>query len=369
MMMGFWHTGYFEHHEPSGFETTFQPHPTIYNCPHCGYTTKVVEELRRHRFEAHPYNRPLLFIRDAELGNAPFRVSKRLLPADIKSDRCARATINGKPVPIIELGSILSKINRDTVTIELEGDRVSAVFKICFEIAEENDLAAVEKNFYEVARGRRLDRRAIEHFIHSSKPYGTAIGYCDGICDYFYGVLAKERSLESALPYQAYREKFNRAADRLKDFDRPLANILGALIAFHFNHFNEARTLAATSRVGIAASRFCNWLSQSIDEVEYQIDIKHSNFENLVTDIDTERFIRWSVLESKELLLHKDEIVFWLKKEISDFDKAKGCILLSELALELGDSALATHYAREFRNSPTMGAWAEHIIAASKKIG
>jgi hypothetical protein len=369
MWMGFWHTGYFEHHEPSGFDTPFHPQPTIYQCPHCDFTSSIVEDLRRHRFEEHPYNRPILIIRDVELGNTPFRITKRLAPEDINVARCKRASINGESVAITELGRNLSKINGDTVTIELEGDRVSAVFKIRFELAEEDDLAAVEKYFFEVARGRRLDMRAIEHFIHVSKPYGTAIGYCDGICEYFYGVLAKERSPDSSIPYQAYREKFNRSADRLKDFDRPLANTLGALVAFHFNQFDDAKLLAGLSRVGVAAQRFNTWLSLSSNDSAYQYDMQNTSLEKLVTDIDSERFIQWSVMDSEELSQHKEEIVFCLKQEIPDFDKAKAHILLSQLAIDLDDSESALRYAREYRNSPTMGEWAEHIIEACKTIG
>ena len=367
--MGFWHTGYMDFHEPSGFDSVYTPQPIVYRCPHCNYTSLIIEDLRRHRFETHPYNRPILYVKGTELGSTPFRITSCLSPSDINVDRCTYSVVNGTSIPISELGNMLSKINRDTVTVKLEEGSVSAVFKLRFEIADEEDLAAVDRKFLEVARGRRLDMRAIEQFINASKSYNTAIGYCDGICEYFYGVLAKECAPDSTLPYEAYREKFNRAADELKDFDRPLARIIGALIAFHFNHFAEAITFAGTSRLGIAATRFKNWLAEDINQDKTRSENIDSSLEGLVTDIDSERFIRWGVSSSEELLLHKKEIESFLHKEISDFDRAKAYILLGQLALELRDIEEALRYAREYRNSPTMGVWAEHIIEASKKIG
>ncbi|MGZ0080047.1 hypothetical protein [Methylomonas sp. YC3] len=367
--MGFWHTGYIEHHEFSGFESPFHPQPIVYQCQHCNFSTTIFEDFRRHRFEAHPYTRPSLFIGNTELGSTTFRITSPLSADEIKVDHCIRAAINGQPVSIENLGATLSTIHNDTISIDLENNKVKATFKIHFEIADENDLVQVEKIFYEVARGRRLDMRAIEHFIHASKPFRTAMGYCDGICEYFFGVLAKEDSPESSLPYDAYRKKFNRAVDQLKNFDRPLANVLIALISFHFNHFNEAQTKAGLSRVGLAASRYFNWLSLTNTTNKTDFDQSYTTLEQLVTDFDSEQIIRWSIMDSKQLLQHKDEIVFFLKGNLPEFDKTKGHILLSELALEIGDAESAVYYARDYRNSPTIGGWAENIIERSKNIG
>ncbi len=368
--MGFWHTGVMDHISlPSEFHWEYDSRPIIYHCSHCNYNSLIIEDLRQHRFETHPYNRPILYIKGKELGSTPFKITSCLSPSDINIENCTHSSVNGRSLPISELGNTLSKIHLDTVTVELEGLNVSAVFKLRFEIADEEDLAAVDIKFLEVARGRRLDMRAIEQFIHASKPYTSAIGYCDGICEYFYGVLAKERVSDSTLPYDSYREKFNRAADELKDFDRPLARVISALIAFHFNHFEETQKFSGPLRVGIAASRFKNWLTVDIDFEKTEFKNIHNNLEGLVTDIDSENFIRWGVSTNKELILHKEEIKSLLYKEISDFDRVKAYIILGRIALEQQDTKEALHYAREFRNSPTMGVWAEHIIEACKNIG
>ncbi len=60
----------------------------------------------------------------------------------------------------------------------------------------------------------------IDGFIEDCRPFSTADLYYDGICHYLYGVLAKERSPDSSLPYEEYRDRFNRAADALRDYDK-----------------------------------------------------------------------------------------------------------------------------------------------------
>ena len=61
-----------------------------------------------------------------------------------------------------------------------------------------------------------------------------------GICDYLYGVLAKERSHDASLSHEKYANKFNEAVEQLAAYDRPLARIIRSLVEFHFNHFEEA---------------------------------------------------------------------------------------------------------------------------------
>src|SRR5215213_11456233 len=96
--VGFWHTGYIEFHEPSGLDRAFMPGPTLYPCRHCEKAFGTPEELRVHRFEAHAYKRPLLFIRELEVGTTPLRITRALRPAEVSASCYDSARINGRPV-------------------------------------------------------------------------------------------------------------------------------------------------------------------------------------------------------------------------------------------------------------------------------
>ena len=78
-------------------------------------------------------------------------------------------------------------------------------------------------------------------------------------------MLAKERAQSSSLPYGSYLEKFNQAAAVLLGFDRELARVIRALIAFHYNHFADAARLHPNGRVGMAAARFDAWVVGRLD--------------------------------------------------------------------------------------------------------
>lgn len=361
--MGFWHTGYIEFHEPVGLEGFYTPSPPVYRCQHCNETFSTSEDLRTHRFEIHPVERPCLFLAGIEVGTAPMRITRPIAVSDIEVDRCDKAWVNGIPLSSTELPEKLVGETNDTVTVKLANEGVIAEFVLRYEIASPRDLEGVEHCFLDVAQRGRLDMRAVEDFITAARGFPTAIGYCDGVCEYFYGVLAKERSPESTLPYEVYHQKFNRAEDILKDFDRPLARSISALIAFHFNHFPESITLAGDTRVGVAAGRFRCWIAGDKTGGSHLLTRTFdSGLEKLLTDFETERLINWSVTEPKALLTQLRYLESVVHKDIPEFDRTKLRVLLTELHIKQGNIAEAKIHARELRNSMALGKWAESAL-------
>jgi hypothetical protein len=361
--MGFWHTGYIEFHEPVGLDEAYTPEPIVYRCRHCDGTFTTSDELQVHRFESHAYERPLLFIHGLEIGTTPLRITRILQPDEVRAFRFDYARINGKQVAPNKLSEELARTTNDRVTVELVNAGVTARFDISFEIASDTDLAGVDNCFLAVARLGRLDLRAIEDFIFASCTFPSAIGYCDGICEYLYGVLAKERSPDSSLDYEAYREKFSRAADALKDFHRPLSQAIGALVAFHYNHFARSLELGGNLRVGIAAGRFERWLEGDVGGARAALSLSYNDsLEKLLTDFETERLISWSVARSEIILPQLQDIESILQQDIPEFDRAKLRILLAEIYSSQGDAQKAKPHVRELLNNPTLGHWAEHLI-------
>lgn len=368
--MGFWHTGYIEFHEPTGIDDWSHPPPATYRCSQCEEEFEDAAALRQHRFEAHPFKRPLLFIRGIEVGGTPLTITRAINPSDVDTAACTTAIVNGVRMPAEQLAGTLASIEQDTVRIVLEGVGTTAAFEVRIEIASDEDMAGVEQAFFDVARNHRLDIRAIEQFIDAADDFKTAAGYRDGICEYLYGVLAKERSPASSLPYEAYREKFTRALDKLGTFDRLLANRVGGLIEFHFNHFPEAISLSPISRVGRAAIVFYDWLSGALrsgwNEGPVAEDV---HLETLLTDWDTEQLVRWAVSETSSLVGEQAQMEKMLRGDPAEFDQTKLHILLAQIGLSSKNQALVLTHARELRNSPSVARWADAVIETSKSWG
>jgi hypothetical protein len=362
--MGFWHTGYFEFKDPLDLEGAYKPGPTIYRCQQCEATFNTAEALRTHRFEHHTHYRPTLFLAGREVGTTPARVTRHIEPDEVVASHCDRVWINQVAVAPENLGSALAAIANDTAIFRLANNGIAADYTICFEIAADKDLAGVDQCFADVARRGRLDRRSVEDFIAAARAYSTAMRYCDGICDYFYGVLTKERSPESSLPYGSYREKFTRASDVLQDFDRPLGRMICDLVAFHFNHFHERHSSPPDSRIQVASGRFERWLAEDPVGAEAMvIRPYYESLERLLTDLEAEKIIAWSVTKADALRAHTQDMEAMLRQDLAEFDRTKLTILLAEVYAHDGNVGNARRFARELRNSPTLGDWAENLLA------
>lgn len=363
--MGFWHTGYFEFHEATGLEDCYRPEKTFYRCQHCSSQFDEMEALRRHRFEAHPYLRPVFFIRGIELGTTPFRITREATAADFVIDRTASVNLNGKQVSVTALPKLLAKVKSDKVKVELMNEGASAVFEVNFQIALEEDLASVEAAFMKLAKKGTLTIASVEGFIEECRNFETADAYYDGICQYLYGVLAKERSPDSSLPYEEYRTRFSRATHELLDYDRPIARIVRALVAFHFNHFADAAAIAPAGRLRTAAAKFASLLNGKVwGSVVFSASSKRSDPEDLLTDHETLRILRWTTSSLTELSAETLKISALVKRDIPEFDRTKLRVLLAEATAAAGDKVTARKAARDLVNSPKTVVWAEQMLAS-----
>lgn len=363
--MGFWHTGYFEHHEESGLEYTFEPTPIYHHCSICKAEFTALEDLRQHRFEQHPFFRPAIFVRGRQLGATPFRITHAVSVVDfVVDDRVLRAEVNGVSTPIEVLTNTLTTFTNDRVSLTLFSEGTSATFEIIFDIASESDLTGVETCFENLAKTRDLDMGSIEGFISDSKPYISATAYCDGICQYLYGVLTKERSCDSTLPHAAYQEKFNQATDTLAAYDRPVARCMRALVAFHFNHFEDVVGLISKGRLATASRRFGSWLKGSKDATTttHRGEAVRGSVEDMLTDFDTSKILDWTLAEFGAIKSQMTDLEEMLRQDIPGFDRAKLIMLLAEQYAYHGELTKARRFARELVSNASTAIWAEKLL-------
>ena len=368
--MGFWHTGYMEFHEETGLEgILIEYHPPTFPCDWCSEVYSTLQDLRDHRFSAHPLQRPTLFLDGREIGSRAARVTRPLISSDVVIDNCDKAILNGVEIPVEKLANQLSEFSRDTQRISLMKDGIEAECVLEYAIASDKDLAGVESEFLRISKGRRLNTRVVEDFISSTESYSSAIVYCDGICSYLYGVLARERASDSSIPYDAYIQKFSKSSEDLTGYDRPLARTIVGLVQFHFNHFSEAARLGSGMRIGAVAKRYVDWIRYADSRQSNPIEAnnKHS-LEDLVIDWESEQIIRWGIRESSDLRTVVDEIEEFSLRELAEYDRVKISILLAEVYADIPNATLAIKYAKSLRNIPAFEAWAESLIRQMSEV-
>jgi len=361
--MGFWHTGYLEHHEVTGLGD-YSPRllPPTFTCKDCGEIYLSEDELHKHRFESHPSRRPTFFVRGRELGAAPIRITRPLAEDDMSID-CDRAFVNGEEFPIDAARQRIAMNSTDVCRVKLYKGNIPEEFELNFCIASEQDMRGVEMQFNKMVYKKHLDGRVVDAFIDATKEYVSAVGYCDGVCSYLYGVMAKERCSDSGLPHEKYVDKYNEAAKKLADYERPLAVAIRSVIGFHFNHFNESLILTSQGNIGRAASMYANWLKLPAPKISNGYDAHYDKIENAIMDFRTQQIICWVLRPADRIRECVAEVEAFLKQGIEQYDSVKARMLLSEVYSSVGDSENAILHARALRSIPhPVGEWADAMI-------
>lgn len=372
--MGFWHTGYAEFHEPSGLEDyVYSPPPPVrYVCEHCSASFLELELLRRHRFEKHPVRQPALWIRGRAVGALPQKLMSTLKPSEVVVEDTTGCLVNGKTVALKELGQHLASMKREFVEVQLSNAGATTRCELDFCIADVDHLVGVESAFLRVARDHELSVAALARFITECQAYPSAMPYCDGICQYLYGVMAKEGSPDSGLKKNQYVGKYLLASETLSDFDRPLARSVRALVAFHFNQFQEAELLAPKGALRSAASTFLRSLQGHSWHFDVaQSMVSDSAIEDLLTDQDTLQILSDARHGLIELKHQADELLNHLMRATTGgYDQMKRVILASEALAARSDESShvsARKLAREWSSHHDTSVWAQAMLDRLKK--
>jgi len=363
--MGFWHTGYGEHHEGSDLESVFEPTQAKFPCEFCQQIFRSRDALAIHLLEIHPVKKPKLYILGFEVGSVLFRVVSPIFESDIRLDtnNYTKIEVNGKELTYKEFLNTLETTRKDTLSIKVfTYQQIFSQFKIEFEIADAKDLNGIDDCLLKVFEKRKLDRNVIDDFIEKSKGYHSALRYLDGFCQYFYAVLAKEGNEKSFISITDSEQRFNQALKVLADYKRPYAQCVRSLIEFNFNHFSECYELGIDSRVSIVSKRFANWCNGGVDFKSSGADlIPQVGFEGIFTDNHTELLLRYSLMDYDELLVKTKELELIIASNITKYDHAKYCILLVEIYMSKGDLAGARHYVQSLRYLSDFEKWVESV--------
>jgi hypothetical protein len=273
--MGFWQTGYMEFHQDTHFYDRFSgwppevespPPPPEYPCNKCGAVLSSEDDLAVHLFDGHPTTRPILILRGRECGRSREVVIEPTCPSDWSVRNASYAEVNGRPVEVDRLGDELSAKRSEVTSVRLFGDNVNQDFDFAFTIADQQQLQSVDHHLDAMIRSRSLSIRDIDQFIVDTRRFDSARPYSDGLADYLFGVLAREDPAGSGLrrtldDHAAYARKFDESVASLGKYNRPPAEAICGLVAFHYNQFDLALRRTKSPRVSRASLRLASLLA------------------------------------------------------------------------------------------------------------
>ena len=369
--VGFWHTGYMEHHEADFFgrfpHAPLSPEaPLVFPCPHCRRELPTPDALAHHVFDGHPFSRPLLLFRGRECGRARLTITDATVADDWTALECESALLNGRPLDPGSLGEELSNLRHTVATVELKGTASVETADLEFAIADPEDLESVDERLLELIRGQQLTMGSIQAFIAASEPYRSAGRYRDGIAIYLYGVLAREESPGSGLERHEYRDRFDEAVGLLHTFDRSPADAICGLVAFHFNQFDQAANRTQSPRVSWAATRLADLLSGEIPRSGTGPAPDRAGLDFVLSDACLEQVLSWTCLPldgcSESVLDQMEDALDGLEP----FDQFKVRLLCAEQASRLALADRGRAHANELRHNPLAAAWARAYVAGTK---
>jgi hypothetical protein len=350
-----------EFHEPTGEGAlrSAEPRPPTYECQACGLEFSSESDLRLHAFEGHRAPRPVLLFKGRECGKSRLTVTQPVSPDDWVIQEAQAVSVNGRASSTTEAVDYLSSQVRGVTDLTLANGDVIRSFQFGFSLAVEDDLEGVDAALQHLIAGGELSLRTIDDFIMRSKRFPSADRYLSGISNYLYGVLAREGASESALDGQAhgpgYEAKYDQAVETLGTFDRPPAEAICGIVAFHYNQFERAMTKTKSQRVADVSLRI-----QAILKGEQWIpgDLSaatHSSLDVALSDAVIDQVLNWCALpldgtaDIAELAAH-------LHTQ-RPYDAFKLRIVVAEHSLAAGDMTAAIQYAEPLRHGRVSEGW------------
>lgn len=375
--MGFWHTGYMEFHESTdegrGWGTS-APRPPEFPCPACGLTFSTERDQRAHTFDGHAARRPTLIFKGRECGRTRLMVTASSTPTDWRAWDVANIAVNGRPTSQDEAANFLASARFGVHEVTVRNGPMQRTFEFDFCLADEDDLQLVDKALQKLISNRELSFQTIDAFIMRAREGKTARRYREGIASYLYGVLLREGSekdLESPdfSGTPPYEQRYNSAVTTLGLFDRPAAEAICGLVAFHYNQFALAVRKTNSHRISDVAARFRAMLQGAAFATTSLIERSHTSFDEALSDSATEELLSVSAMPLDGTGLHE---LYALLPSISDLrpaDQYKVRLVAAEALLAAGDVEGARRHSDALRHSKDTNAWYVSFRARLQEVG
>jgi hypothetical protein len=292
-----------EFHEETeeGLAAYGEPKLPVFSCMRCGVTFSAERDLRVHNFEGHAIQRPVLIFKGRECGRSRLTITTVTGAQDWAICNADSIELNGVRMPTARAVQFLSSQRSGIVDVNLVNSDVAKKSQFEFALAEEEDLQGVDAALRRFIDFGELSARAVDDFIMRSKGYRTAERYGSGLAYYLYGVLAREGLAESGAAgtfgeSDHYESKYDKAVGILGAFDRPPAESICGIVAFHYNQFQRAMAKTKSQRVSEVSLRFEAQLKGLPWRAVGIMETTHSSLDSALSDSAIEQVLTWSAL-------------------------------------------------------------------------
>jgi len=334
--------------------------PIVYECPRCSARFDSVQARREHFFAAHPYRKPELLLRGQPLGKGVTTIHAPLQAADWLLGSCEWIVLNGQAMTADALFQTLAECRQGFHVLELGNQDATERFELRFCIPELAELQRLEDVFATLFIDNALNVDDIRRFAEACTSLKTASEYLEGVCQYLYGVLAKDQRGDTQLDHAQYKERFNRALEALRHVDRPMARTMRGIINFSLNSFAQAASQPDAPALAVAATRFAGWAGRSAkgcvvapQKAQARLPIDHA----------TDRILSWMALPEKRQAQALDDLQQAIASPLwTAEDRAKVAVLWLEWGSACRSPDEPRRMARRLLNDAIFAGYAERML-------
>ena len=352
--------------QSSPWEQLSPPEQVLYLCRFCDARFLDLGDFFLHRSSAHPFRRPALILDGRELTAPRVIAVQPLQSSHITLVHTTTCFFDGKKIPAERLPELLAGKREGMHSVILEKFGIKTAYEIVFEIADVNELREVDKVFSSLVCTDTLSLARINGFAEVTARYKTAIGYVDGLCQYLYGVLAKDQRGGTTLDQLQYKTKFNLAVSRLQDFRRPLADVVVGIVNFSQNIFTDGSGLDVAPKLRHAMRVFFGF-EKGVWLAEEKLPVV-SAMSSIPIDDATNQILNLASASSKEILKDKQHLEAVIASGNWGLgDKLKVSMLLAERLAFEGQIAAAQGLVRSIANDALFADWVIRIMKLDAK--
>ncbi|RDK09150.1 hypothetical protein [Cupriavidus lacunae] len=343
--------------------------PQVFTCSLCHEDFPSYEHWFQHRFEAHPYRRPLLVLGSREVNTPRFVVTTTLKPKQIQAINAEICRLDGQTISPATLAHRLATAKSGFFKVELVGaeGKLKVEYEISIEIATTEHASLVEQEFARLYTSGGVSVTSISGFIQATAGARTAQRYVDGLAAYLYGLLAKDQRGGTILSQEQGRARFNEAHQALAEIDRPLATVVAGIVSFQLNAFSKNEGLVAVPRLRVAMRWFDSVRKTGLLGAIEECDSTLAPTAHVPLDSSTDEVLTWMGLSPSKISALTRQIEKRMQQD--DWlpeDRIKAKVLLASIYESEGAITKAAQVARGFRHDPVFGRLAERLISDKK---
>jgi hypothetical protein len=298
--------------------------PVTHLCPYCDLLFSNINEMDKHRVDAHPVRRPVMVFEGRVHRRQELVITEPMTDHDLAFHDVDSISIDSRTYDLVEAEEYLKEQRTGFFDVRIRHQSYEVIHQLHFRIVDSNVLRQIDECFYDAFSTKLslTDQLSVFHRKVEELPEAGRF-YSGGLGAYITGLIIKD-GLHHSLPSSVgFLDKLGEAEDKLASYRRALPQSIIAIVHFIRSDFRPHpgdRYLPALERArSIFRSGILKPASSESMKGNAEVPI----------DSATESLVEWSLLLPQDGEFSLRPILnLYQAKSVSQDDRHKAGFLL-----------------------------------------